>query len=84
MALAWADDPLDLSDFFPPQATAPAASDPGDADGAAALLSLPHALRAATVAADTVIANALPSVLTGYLFLFRLVGSLRNLGDPGG
>lgn len=74
MALAWADDPLDFSDFFPPQATTPAPSDPGGADGAPALLSLPQALRVATVAAETVIAKALPSVLTECLFLFRLRG----------
>ncbi len=64
IAFAWAEEPLDFSDFLPPQSAAdvPPVADPDDD---VVLLSLPQAdsVNAATAATDTVVPNALPMLL---------------------
>lgn len=72
-ALAWADEPLDFSDFFPPQAIEESPAVPAlDEGDDAELLSLPHAVRAATATTDAVPTNALPKLVRSTVTTFRL------------
>ena len=72
--MACAEEPLAFNDFFPPQAIeeSPAvpALDEGEDD--AELLSLPHAVRAATATTDAVPTNALPKLVRSTVTTFRL------------
>ena len=72
-ALAWDDAPLAFSDFFPPQAIAESPAAPALAAGEddAELLSLPHAVRAATATTDAVPTNTLPKLVRSTATAFR-------------
>jgi hypothetical protein len=71
-ALAWDDAPLAFSDFFPPQAIEESPAVPAlDEGDDAELLSLPHAVRAATATTDAVPTNTLPKLVRSTVTAFR-------------